>query len=269
MISGIYSITNSVNGKTYYGSSKNIRVRWREHKKRLDSNKHENAHLQKAWNRYGKDSFIFTILEEFPISELQRVEQQYLDWIKLIPSWFYNISLDACSPTRGRKLSKEHVAKIVAANTGRKASDETRALLRQTHLGHIASNETKQKMSQKHSGSNNYWFGRFAEASPHFGKKRSEETKLKMRLNHKRSNLGKQLPESTKAKLRLRKRGSNNAAYKSCVHTFRNRLTSEMFTGTRYDFYTKYNLCQANVSAMLGGRVKTVKNWMVCNNETN
>lgn len=60
---GIYSITNSVNGKIYIGYASNIRSRWSYHKNRLDRNTHDNAYLQNAWDKYGKDAFSFSVIE--------------------------------------------------------------------------------------------------------------------------------------------------------------------------------------------------------------
>lgn len=52
-VSGIYCIENKINNKTYIGSSKNLYQRLLKHFALLRHNKHENAHLQSAWNKYG------------------------------------------------------------------------------------------------------------------------------------------------------------------------------------------------------------------------
>lgn len=63
MISCIYTITNKINGKIYVGKTYNFFNRKSQHKCALRENTHENRHLQRAWNTYGEDSFIFEILE--------------------------------------------------------------------------------------------------------------------------------------------------------------------------------------------------------------
>src|SRR3989304_1436717 len=63
-ISGIYKIINKTNGKYYVGSSNDIIGRWFTHKSQLNRNNHCNPHLQRAWNKYGKDNFEFIIVEE-------------------------------------------------------------------------------------------------------------------------------------------------------------------------------------------------------------
>lgn len=61
---GIYRIVNKVNNKIYVGSSTNIYERWKVHKNDLKENRHQNSHLQRAWNKYGEKNFKFEILEE-------------------------------------------------------------------------------------------------------------------------------------------------------------------------------------------------------------
>jgi hypothetical protein len=42
--------------------------------------------------------------------------------------------------------------------------------------------EVRQKMSKSRTGSKNYMYGKRGEDTPNFGRKHSEETKLKMKL---------------------------------------------------------------------------------------
>ena len=60
--SGIYKIVNKINGKYYVGSSKNIPVRWSDHKETLNKSSHYNVHLQRSWKKYGNHNFEFVIV---------------------------------------------------------------------------------------------------------------------------------------------------------------------------------------------------------------
>ena len=64
MKSGIYKITNKIDGKCYIGQSSNIKKRFKDHRYDLKYNKHDNPYLQNAYNKYGKDNFKFEILCE-------------------------------------------------------------------------------------------------------------------------------------------------------------------------------------------------------------
>lgn len=78
-VSGIYCIENITNHKTYIGSSKNIYQRLLKHFALLRHNKHQNAHLQNAWNKYGENSFRWFILELCDSGELTEKEQYCID----------------------------------------------------------------------------------------------------------------------------------------------------------------------------------------------
>jgi group I intron endonuclease len=76
---GIYRIKNLKNKKCYYGSSKNIEKRWRTHLNNLKNGKHHNDHLQRSWDKYGEDNFVFELVEECNETILLELEQKYLD----------------------------------------------------------------------------------------------------------------------------------------------------------------------------------------------
>lgn len=64
IISGIYKIVNTKNGKMYIGSSKNIKRRWGIHKSSLKNNRHHSVYLQRAWHKYGKENFVYEVIKE-------------------------------------------------------------------------------------------------------------------------------------------------------------------------------------------------------------
>lgn len=79
---GVYSITNTVNGKQYIGSAgRNFRHRWNGHKTDLRKNKHHCQPLQRAWNKYGEEAFKFEVLFTCPKEYCIKLEQWFLNSI--------------------------------------------------------------------------------------------------------------------------------------------------------------------------------------------
>ena len=76
---GIYKIENIINGKIYIGQSLDISTRITQHKSDLAHNRHPNHHLQNSYNKYGKDSFVFTILELCSASQLNKKEKYWIE----------------------------------------------------------------------------------------------------------------------------------------------------------------------------------------------
>jgi group I intron endonuclease len=89
-MTGIYKIRNIINNDYYIGSAKNIKRRWDRHRCGLRNNKHENIILQRAWNKYGEENFVFEIIENCEINMLLELEQKYLN-LKPV----YNIGITA------------------------------------------------------------------------------------------------------------------------------------------------------------------------------
>ena len=81
-ISGIYKITNTITGDFYIGSSRNIKLRYANHKSPSNWKKYPNIKLYKAMQKYGMDNFIIDIIEE--TFNLKEREQYYIDQLKPI-----------------------------------------------------------------------------------------------------------------------------------------------------------------------------------------
>lgn len=133
--SGIYKITNLINNKIYIGSTNNFYYRKSAHLSKLKLNKHFNSHLQRSYNKYGKNNFKFEVIEYivFPnnfnnfdiIETLINREQYYLDLYK---SWNFNLGYNKrviADSSAGYKVSEETKRKISVGNKGKKRSVET------------------------------------------------------------------------------------------------------------------------------------------------
>jgi len=153
MTCGIYKITNKQNKKFYIGSSSNIKHRWWVHKSRLRKNVHSNQHLQNAWDKYGEDSFVFSIIIETDEVALLDKEQELIDESKCCDNDVgYNKALIAGSPMKGRKHSSETIEKIRKASTGRKHSEESKKRMSLAQKGRHVSKEARKKMSDAKKG---------------------------------------------------------------------------------------------------------------------
>lgn len=174
-VSGIYLIKNVINNKVYIGQSINIERRINDHKKLLKGNRHDNKHLQSAWNKNGKESFSFEILEECPIDELNSKEKYYIELFNsLNPKIGYNL-LEVPETSYGASPSWAGRQKISNSNKGRKHTEETKKKISLAKMGNPSrkgqrnSDEVCQQIKERMMG-NKIWVGR----------KHSEETKRKM-----------------------------------------------------------------------------------------
>lgn len=94
-----------------------MRSRWWRHRKDLKLGVHHNIHLQRAWTKYGAESFEFTVLGYCLPEELLVKEQALLD--ETPSSDTYNIATLARGGTRlGQRNTPEHNAAIGRANKG-------------------------------------------------------------------------------------------------------------------------------------------------------
>ena len=93
MSSGIYIIKNTQNNKVYVGSSVNVKNREYKHFWMLGRGVHDNPHLQKSYNKYGKSSFIFEVVEICDESKLIDKENYYISNYKSnVISFGYNLA---------------------------------------------------------------------------------------------------------------------------------------------------------------------------------
>lgn len=167
---GIYKIINVVNNKFYVGSAVNLSRRKTRHFSELRTGKHNNRHLQAAWNKYGEEAFVFVVIKE--IQDKTQLLSAENDWLKahVGKEYCYNLGTDATapmlgkcgklSPTWGLKHTVEAKVKIIASLANRIQSEETKAKRRATMKGHAVSTETRIKISQTLQGEGNYWYGK-------------------------------------------------------------------------------------------------------------
>ena len=216
-MTGIYKIENLINRKVYIGQSIDINRRIQDHKFLLNTNKHHSEHLQRAYNKYGKENFKFEIIEECDEEKLTEREQYWIDFYG-----GYNSQNNYNNKEAGMKgrLSEEGKQKISEANKGNIAwnkgitySNEYKQKLSKAHKNYKPTEEIKQKISEtmkmqyknKERQIIKYWLG----------KHHSQETLEKMKQASKN-----RIPPSRKGmKFTDEQRKHLSEAHKGKTHT--------------------------------------------------
>lgn len=198
--SGIYEIRNILNGKTYVGSTINFKQRHSQHFRQLARDAHPNVHLQRAYNKYGKDVFQFNKLLHCAQKDLTVLEQTMMDANKPEYNMFKFARSSRGNKNRlGKKHTEEAKRKMSIAGKGRKHTKETRKKMSLSRLGHKHSEETRRKLSKAALANKNHAF-RF-----HPGHEVSEEVRRKLSIANKgnKNCLGHKHTEETKRKISL------------------------------------------------------------------
>jgi len=166
--SGIYKLTNTINGKIYIGKAKSVYARIASHKCAKS-----NTYIHHAIRKHKWENFEIEILHEFNISVdkfiLLALEVAFIDFYNSIDKNIgYNLTLFG-SDTTGFKFSEESKLKISNSLKG-KRSKENHPLY---GIGHTEESRKKMSESQKVLYKNGY-------VNPNKGNKYSEEKKQKM-----------------------------------------------------------------------------------------
>jgi group I intron endonuclease len=194
VVCGIYCIENIKNNKKYIGQSVDIYRRWANHKCDLNGNRHNNEHLQSAWNKYGANSFEFTIVEKCDEDLLDSREIYYIDLYDCINgSCGYNLETGGNqnkhpSEESRKKMSESHIGLQAGENHpmwGKPKSEETKRKISEAKIGKYAG-ENSPRYGMNHSEDTKKKIGdaikgRFVgENHPMYGQKHSEENRKKI-----------------------------------------------------------------------------------------
>lgn len=242
-ITGIYGIYNSVSRKWYVGQSADIIRRFEQHKTLLRNGKHQNKHLQSAWNKHGEDAFCFEILEICSTDELSDRE---ISWIA---------EKDAFSSGYNNTKGGEGLRGWNAPEWYRKQRSEMYSGEKNPYYGKKHSEETRRKLSESHTG----------ERHVNFGKHLSAETRQKISNAHK----GMHHSDGTKKKLSEMNKGKSptEAALKKAAQFTSSELNPKctpvicQTTGIRYhsaaEAARQTGLNRSKISACCRGERKT------------
>ena len=120
-ISGIYKITNTVTGDCYIGSSKDVKKRWKEHKCPSSWNRYSNNQMYLDMQKYGKNKFVFEVLEVVEIEELKEAEQKFIE--NLQPT-YNNYNANGWDIERYKETHKEYQKSDKGKESHRKANNK-------------------------------------------------------------------------------------------------------------------------------------------------
>ena len=135
-ISCVYVILQVSTLRCYIGSTYDKIVRWHRHRFDLKWNKHSSKFLQRCWNKYGEQDFVFLKLEACREKRLIHKEQYWIDELK--PE--FN-SAPAAGSTRGYSHTIGAKQKMSIAHTGHVHSAEHKKKISEANRGRILSDE--------------------------------------------------------------------------------------------------------------------------------
>lgn len=216
--SGIYRITNKANGKIYIGSAVNFSQRWGMHLHQLRKGTHHSVMLQRAFNKYGEESFLFEKILLCEKSDLIFYEQIKLDDEKPYdPLIGYNICATAGSSI-GVKMSDTNIQLMKDRLKGNqhtlnyKHSEEAKANMSLARIGNKNSVGHKNWLGKKHSEETKKKFSEIARARAPI----SEDTKKKisesLKEKYKKSPRASVIPSAeTREKMRKSHLGKSTA----------------------------------------------------------
>lgn len=207
--SGIYKITNMINNKIYIGSAVDFYDRFSHHRKRLRGGYHSNTHLQRSFDKYGENNFIFEIIEivEDKSMLLDR-EQYWLDYTKCYDRNIgYNIAKNARSPMLGVKLSDEQKKRISEIHKGKSLSDEHKKKMSESQKGIKKSDRQREIM---HQASKNYWSNDENKEKQSKRMKSAHKDNPELRNHLINYNKNRIVTEKERQSISERKRGSNH-----------------------------------------------------------
>jgi group I intron endonuclease len=108
---GVYAIRHDASGRIYVGGSKHVGIRLNQHLRALLAKQHHSRHLQRAWNKYGREAFTVILLEKVGASKMLNAREQF--WMDHFRAYTKNFnSAPTAESTRDYKWTESQKKKI-------------------------------------------------------------------------------------------------------------------------------------------------------------
>lgn len=179
--STVYKILSKIDGKIYIGRTVNYSKRINSHLSRLKRKVHENYHLQRAWDKYGKDNFLIEIIESTLTKDEAIQRETY--WINYYKAYDDTFGYNIVREDGNNRILSEKTRQLISENHadfrgekgpfyGRKHTEESKRLIGEAKKGekHPFYGKKRLEHSDNMRGSGN----------PFYGKGHSENTKTKI-----------------------------------------------------------------------------------------
>ena len=133
---GIYMLYCSTDEKCYIGQARIPRRRLKRHRTELNCNVHCNIHMQRAYNKHGKQTFMFVLIENCPLDDLSKREAHYLNELEKDLVFNQRSIMEDEHSWRGNPChTKESKEKLSKAHTGKTLSKEHVEQMRKSRIG--------------------------------------------------------------------------------------------------------------------------------------
>lgn len=208
-LTGIYALRNRRDGKMYIGSAFDGVYRARRHLKDLSGGRHNNLHLQAAWDLGDRFDVLWLENSDRDKATLVKREQFYIDYYNTLDNAYgYNLT-----PAGRTIITPEGRARISASKKGKTYEqifrDKARAVSRRIEL-------------RAQTGTANSNWGNRGSLHPNFGKTNVErfgpEEASRLAAIYSKNNKGKRLSAKTRAKMSSAHKGKKlSAAHREAI----------------------------------------------------
>ena len=153
----VYMIKNTVNGKVYVGSSLRPQSRFYEHVYQLKKGVHHSIRLQRSFDKYGEEAFVFIVLKYTDKNQHREEEARVLKILDTTnPKKGYNNSdLTELGVIRHSEETKEKMRRVAK---GKKHTEEAREKMRKSKQAHAANMTDEERKIRSKSGKK-FWEG--------------------------------------------------------------------------------------------------------------